>query len=614
MLRKFLAAALVGLTASANAANLPPPATPQNVPVHAGIRAEGDSLMAGAVATNGISLPYELAIDLGMPVFNDSIGGQQSTQIAMRAGGIIPQITVASNVIAAAFGTAVTAVQGIAPTGMATSQTPDYRWLQTAADDNTRLRYGFLCGVHGSIGSRNNIGGPPSTFSLYLFVPDLVPSLPINCPANSPWTDDNYLLDKIPTIIEEGRNNYSNVSQVESDIAATVATADPTAYLVFGILKGEYPGGEYTGQSGATAINTINSYLASTYGSHYFDWEAYLLTQGNSSNIMDTQDVTNGVTPWSLRGTAQTTTLNGALGATGCPTLAATAAQGMAQVDTGSNVEYIYFTTVSGTGVTTCSRGQGTSGSAIAHSSGVQVTVKDNIHLGTGYKITADYIASTPALKAALLGRFSGLVSSPASDAASHQAPGLFQNDVRVGGRVMSAQGFFATGADPYTGCILNGYDASGNPVCAIAETAGYLTLGGAYVLKICFGTGGPGGNCSENVSNTGSHTFNDSIMDQSTTTGSTLAAAGTYVFADTQNHGFLSGTTTIATGTIQLPTCSSTYWGKTASLLTMQTITALTVTATAGSVAGAPSTISAGGEMSFRCEPDSIWHHKVAT
>jgi hypothetical protein len=82
----------------------------------------------------------------------------------------------------------------------------------------------------------------------------------------------------------------------------------------------------------------------------------------------------------------------------------------------------------------------------------------------------------------------------------------------------------------------------------------------------------------------------------------STPGAAATVVIADTADRAVMNPAGTLATLTVQLPTCSSTYDGKIAYFSSSQIISALTVTATAGSVLGAGSALTAGSGEQFLC------------
>ena len=114
--------------------------------------------------------------------------------------------------------------------------------------------------------------------------------------AKSSWT----------TVIWAGRNNYSSPSQVESDIAAMVASlGSNTHYLVLSVLNGS--GSESIGDANYNQIISINTYLASTYSGHYLDIRSYLASQtaltdaGITPSAQDLTDIGNGVPPTDLR-------------------------------------------------------------------------------------------------------------------------------------------------------------------------------------------------------------------------------------------------------------------------------------------------------------------------
>jgi GDSL-like Lipase/Acylhydrolase family/Chaperone of endosialidase/Bacterial surface protein, Ig-like domain len=101
-----------------------------------------------------------------------------------------------------------------------------------------------------------------------------------------------------PTIIWAGRNNYSNASQVESDIATMVAALTTSHYLILSIPNSS---AEPTGTSNYNQIIALNNYLASTYGSHYLDVRSYLVSQYDPTQPQDVTDHSNDVPPTSLR-------------------------------------------------------------------------------------------------------------------------------------------------------------------------------------------------------------------------------------------------------------------------------------------------------------------------
>jgi hypothetical protein len=78
--------------------------------------------------------------------------------------------------------------------------------------------------------------------------------------------------------------------------------------------------------------------------------------------------------------------------------------------------------------------------------------------------------------------------------------------------------------------------------------------------------------------------------------------AGGMVVIGDSADLAIIDPSSTLATLTVNLPTCSSLYDGKLASFSSSHIITALTVGATAGSIVGAPSTLTVGGGAKFIC------------
>jgi hypothetical protein len=81
-----------------------------------------------------------------------------------------------------------------------------------------------------------------------------------------------------------------------------------------------------------------------------------------------------------------------------------------------------------------------------------------------------------------------------------------------------------------------------------------------------------------------------------------TPSAGNTVVMPDTQEVALINVTGTLATLTYQLPTASAAYEGKIARWNQRCTITALTVTATAGTVLDAPSTLAPGQGVAWIC------------
>jgi len=109
-----------------------------------------------------------------------------------------------------------------------------------------------------------------------------------------------------PTIIWAGRNNFSDSSTVESDVASMVAAlqaAGNTKYLILGILNGA---GEPSGSTNYIKITSINNHLATAYGNHFLDVLRYLVQfalgdAGVTPTGQDLTDISNDIPPTSLR-------------------------------------------------------------------------------------------------------------------------------------------------------------------------------------------------------------------------------------------------------------------------------------------------------------------------
>ncbi|QPF81700.1 SGNH/GDSL hydrolase family protein [Bradyrhizobium genosp. L] len=189
-----------------------------------------------------------------------------------------------------------------------------------------------------------------------------------------------------------GRNNTSQGSTVQADIASMVAKLGLSRSLVLAVLNGE---GE--GSSSGTVYNNItalNAALSSTYGARYLDVRSMLVAAYNPANPVDVIDHTNDIPPFSLRaidvtGTISTATVNPTDTAFSV-SVSGLAANFILTVGT----EYIYVNAVSGTSITSCVRGYaGTT--AGTYSSGQTFSGTDNIHLSAaGYALVAQWVAA----------------------------------------------------------------------------------------------------------------------------------------------------------------------------------------------------------------------------
>jgi hypothetical protein len=577
-----------------------------------GINMWGDSLTAGGQDGSGITVATALSGLTGQPVYNYGVGGQVSTQIMMRGGFMPTTVTVTSNSMLTSFltQTTVTALGGVALAGTATTQSPDYRLYSTPAGNvggTLYQGYGTLCGVYGILTRYQGglSGGPPSTTEAYRWYSLYAPSNfsnPITCAANSTFTPDTAKLMGMPAIVWPGRNNYTQVAQVESDIAAFVAAENAIGnpnYLILGVINGEYSG-EVSGQAGYTQITSINSNSGSLYPGHFWDVRAWLITQATAGNIMDQQDVANDIVPYSLRATVGTGTLSGALGTTGCPTLSATASTGTYHVDS----EYIIATAVSGTSVTTCSRGQGVGGVAAAHSNGAAYTLTDNIHLsGTTDAAIASYINS----------HFLTLLTPAKQTVVTPAAMGNYLTGANVGIRAGSTYVHGLLNVDGNTVYAPNfgilSTDGNGNPIQILRAVGAQVYMGGSFIQQLSFGTGGVGGISAQTSANNGLWITTHGTADAGYSY-SQPATGSTVTIADTGDLAIIDPAGSLSTLTVNLPTCSSSYDGKMVGASFTQPVTTLSMGATAGTVLGAPATVAANSAYRWICRgTNTTWY-----
>ena len=254
----------------------------------------GDSLTAGAGGTGG-GFPTLLAAALGRTVINKGIGGEYSTEIAPRQGAVPLQLTFTGNQIIA--GTAATALaswpantfpvvsNGSTITGTAAGV--PMTLTITAVDSNNRATAAtYTRTTAGSV-----VAAPPNT-----------PFIADDAVTYQSWTQ----------ILQWGRNNYTNPTQVKSDIANAILWMKPYAkrYLIGGILLAVTE----LGTSNQTILNQLNADLAALYGSRFVDINAVPTTAemaaigftpgsyGTYSNgRTDAQDLAAGIVPSGMR-------------------------------------------------------------------------------------------------------------------------------------------------------------------------------------------------------------------------------------------------------------------------------------------------------------------------
>ncbi len=566
----------------------------------------GDSLAAGNEDETGITLETALSGLLNMPVIDNGISSQKSTQIAMRQGGIPIELTFAGNAITSGID-AVTAIQGAPVLGMASSQDPDYRFLSNTGSNVSQIVYGTICGVHGSL-TVSTSGGPPSAAQTYNFTPDavqpggsLLAAAPYMCAANSVFTADLASAQRAqPAIFWVGRNNITQQAQIASDLANMIGYLRHGNYLCLTIPNAEY---EPSGSGGYTSVAASNSMIVSTCGpSHTFDIRAYLISQYNPSNPVDVYDKANDIVPYTQRAIVARGTVNGALGTTGCPTANAPAMGSMGTGVMKVDSEYILISTISGNAATACTRGYGTGGVVATHSNGAAFTITDSLHISGGADaLAATYIVAN--YKSVLLGTTPYQLPTGAAIASlinfpnTWTAPQTFQPTAFFGGgQVWMGNQCIYEATTGFSGSLAGNLNTV---LCAINGSA-TIAFGGAFNTQTCFTMGGQPF-CTAGQMSKGGWFSNRGYYDQGYVYNTTATDASTVVIADTADTLDLNAGM-IGSLTVQLPTCNSTYDGKIVHIDTVGTITTLTLTAAAGFIGANANPGSLTRSMAVKC------------
>jgi hypothetical protein len=209
-------------------------------------------------------------------VFTGGAGGQISTEIAARQGGVIPTLRVSGDVIPASGPVQITS--------------QSVRMITT---EGVQQITGTLAGVPGTV-SRT------AADSTYWFTrTDAGAAVSTNA-AGEPFTVDTFGRRGWPTVFWYGRNNFYDRSQVLSDVAASVAFLDPgnTKFVVLSVFNTEM---EPVGTASYTQIQQLNADLAAAYPNNFFDVRAYMVEQYDRTLATDVADHAKDVVPGSLR-------------------------------------------------------------------------------------------------------------------------------------------------------------------------------------------------------------------------------------------------------------------------------------------------------------------------
>jgi hypothetical protein len=251
------------------------------------IIALGDSLTEGNEDASGTTYPKTLALLSGQSVKNLGVGGQTSSQIAVRINayrGRSQQSFSAPFVLPTSGSVAVTFQKGFEPAFRIRS--------------GTRAEISFVAAGTTYTGYVLDNGS-----QIYNFTPLSYPRAAVSVPAGTAWQMAN-----VPNFVNAcvvvwaGRNNYFAHAQIEQDVAAMVAAIQPSTscYLVMSIPNCEY---EPSPSGGYNSILALNQALQATYsaGGHYLDIRAKLVDMYTPANAADLLDHGKEIWPQSLR-------------------------------------------------------------------------------------------------------------------------------------------------------------------------------------------------------------------------------------------------------------------------------------------------------------------------
>lgn len=234
------------------------------------IFAWGDSLTAGAgVPDESASYPSLVSGQLRVPVRNLGIGGQTSTQIAARQGGLKTLFGVEGNAIPASGSVRITEWNIKPITGQGTQ---DFTGKLAA------VRGRLTRSKEGDYTFKRNTSGPATPCNPCEFVFDLAEEAKGK-----------------PLFIWAGRNGADPGHSISDDIAAMVAAAGTENYLVGSILTAEMDGPRK-----AENIRQTNASLKRTYGNRYVDILGALLSQ-KVTTTEEVNQVSAGVVPKGFR-------------------------------------------------------------------------------------------------------------------------------------------------------------------------------------------------------------------------------------------------------------------------------------------------------------------------
>lgn len=340
-----------------------------------GVVAWGDSLTWGLDDPNSVPYPTELGGLIFLPVVNEGIGGNTSTEIGVRQGGVLTYATISGGVIPASGGVTVTFPAGYGP-------------VTTAGPSG---------GTPGTILGVDGVVTVDSTGTIFAFTRTTAGNA-VNAPGSPQFVVDTPYANYLP-VFWEGRDNYLASAQILSDLAAQVAIVPSGQnYLVMSIININRQD-EWIGGTGYQVITGTNSKMAAKFGSHYLDIREVLVDSYNPASVVDASDHEHDEIPTSLRGVIFTNlTLVNAIGPSDTtfvvdnPNSTPLGPTGILTIDTGSNAENVLITAVNGSTITVQ---RGFAGNDTSHAAGTAIVLTDAVHLNAqGYQVVANAVAN----------------------------------------------------------------------------------------------------------------------------------------------------------------------------------------------------------------------------
>jgi len=239
----------------------------------------GDSLTYGLTKIDGASqqanptMVETIGKDLGLPTKNFGLPSLGSAEIAVRQGGLRPQITLSGSGIPARS-TAPIHVAAISPTD---------GWSQYSNAGALKM-HGTLAGVAGTLQHMLAPGVDDFSFSPDASLNDAAP-----IPPGTPFAgDDGIDYRGCFAIIWAGANNQSQPTAIIRDVASmTTSLPGQSHYLIIG------------------TIPSTNDALAKMFGPRFLDLRAWLMSDGLTAagiapTVSDAEAVAAGMVPPSL--------------------------------------------------------------------------------------------------------------------------------------------------------------------------------------------------------------------------------------------------------------------------------------------------------------------------